>query len=179
MILAENGEQAVRVFREQANAIALVLLDLTMPVMGGEEAARYLHTIRHDVPILVSSGYNESEVARRFAGSRVSGYVRKPLYHRPPAESHDAMGIEDITAGLGLALWRRHSYNTTLPPTSAQRQLLHAPVRDFADVELVLGLRQSISLTVPNSFVQLAGRAELPQRPAIQLHLVDLAVVHA
>ena len=30
------------------------------------------------LPILVSSGYNENEVARRFAGSRVAGYVRKP-----------------------------------------------------------------------------------------------------
>ena len=40
-----------------------------MPVMGGEEAARFLHAIRQDVPILVSSGYNESEVARRFAGA--------------------------------------------------------------------------------------------------------------
>jgi PAS domain S-box-containing protein len=78
VLLAENGQQAVEVFRERAPEISVVLLDLTMPVMGGEEAARYLHAIRHDVPILVSSGYNENEVARRFAGSRVAGYVRKP-----------------------------------------------------------------------------------------------------
>lgn len=78
VILAENGQQAVEIFRERADDISLILLDLTMPVMGGEEAARHLHTIRHDVPILVSSGYNESEVARRFAGRRVAGYVRKP-----------------------------------------------------------------------------------------------------
>jgi CheY-like chemotaxis protein len=102
VILAENGEQAVRLFREQSADIALILLDLTMPVMGGEEAARYLHTIRHDVPILVSSGYNESEVARRFAGRRVAGYVRKPytaatLLQRISA----ALGMEDTAASGG------------------------------------------------------------------------------
>ncbi|HXS97576.1 MAG TPA: response regulator [Candidatus Limnocylindrales bacterium] len=78
VILAENGQQAIEIFRERNTEISLILLDVTMPVMGGEEAARHLHTIRHDVPILVSSGYNESEVARRFVGRRVAGYVRKP-----------------------------------------------------------------------------------------------------
>jgi PAS domain S-box-containing protein len=78
VLLAENGQQAVEIFREVSDEISLVLLDLTMPIMGGEEAARFLHAIRHDIPILVSSGYNENEVARKFTGSRVAGYVRKP-----------------------------------------------------------------------------------------------------
>jgi len=79
VLLASDGREAVETFRQRADEIALVLLDLTMPVMGGDEAARYLHTIRHDVPILVASGYNETEVERRFAGSRVAGFVRKPF----------------------------------------------------------------------------------------------------
>jgi PAS domain S-box-containing protein len=78
VLLAENGQQGVEMFRERAQEVSVILLDLTMPVMGGEDAARFMHAIRHDVPILVSSGYNEKEVARRFAGSRVAGYVRKP-----------------------------------------------------------------------------------------------------
>jgi PAS domain S-box-containing protein len=78
VLLAENGREAVDIFRARAADIALVLLDLTMPVMGGDEAARYLRAIRHDVPILVSSGYPEGEVDRRFSSTRVRGYVRKP-----------------------------------------------------------------------------------------------------
>ncbi len=77
-VLAENGQRAVEIFRQRAPEIALVLLDLTMPEMGGEETARYLRAIRHDVPILIMSGYPENEVARRFARLRVAGYVRKP-----------------------------------------------------------------------------------------------------
>jgi PAS domain S-box-containing protein len=78
VLLAENGQQAVDIFRERASEIAAVLLDLTMPVMGGEEAVRQMHAIRHDIPILLSSGHAEEATARRFSRSRVAGYLRKP-----------------------------------------------------------------------------------------------------
>jgi PAS domain S-box-containing protein len=78
VLLAESGQQALDIFRECAQEISAVLLDLTMPVMDGEEAARYLRAIRHDIPILLSGGSDESVVAPRFSGSRVAGYLRKP-----------------------------------------------------------------------------------------------------
>jgi PAS domain S-box-containing protein len=78
VLLAENGQQAIELLRQRPKEVSLILLDLAMPVMGGEEAVRFLHAIRHDVPILISSGYSESEVARRFSATRVAGYVRKP-----------------------------------------------------------------------------------------------------
>lgn len=92
VLLAENGREAVDIFREHSGNIALVLLDLTMPVMSGDEAARYLRAIRHDVPILVSSGYPEGEVNRRFSGTRVRGYIRKPYT--------SALLVEKIRAAL-------------------------------------------------------------------------------
>jgi PAS domain S-box-containing protein len=79
VLLAENGQAGVEIFRQNASRVALILLDLTMPVMGGEEASRYLRAIRHDVPILISSGYNETEVARRFTGRGIAGFVQKPF----------------------------------------------------------------------------------------------------
>ncbi len=79
VLVAENGQQGVEVVRERAPEISLVLLDMTMPVMSGEEAARFMRAIQHDIPILVSSGYNENDVARRFSGIRVAGYLRKPF----------------------------------------------------------------------------------------------------
>jgi CheY-like chemotaxis protein len=78
VLLAENGRQAVDIFREHAPEIAAVLLDLTMPVMGGEEAVRQMQAIRRDIPILLSSGHDEEAAARRFSRSRVAGYLRKP-----------------------------------------------------------------------------------------------------
>lgn len=78
VLLAEGGQQGVEIFREFGDEISLVLLDLRMPGMSGEEAVRYIHAIRHDAPVLIMSGYEESEVSRRFGGKRVAGYLRKP-----------------------------------------------------------------------------------------------------
>jgi two-component system cell cycle sensor histidine kinase/response regulator CckA len=77
VLLAENGREAVEVLRGGPE-VSLVLLDLTMPVLGGEEALRELRRVRPDVKIVLSSGYNEAEAIQRFAGQRLSGFIQKP-----------------------------------------------------------------------------------------------------
>jgi CheY-like chemotaxis protein len=78
VITATNGREAVDLFRHSAREIAAVLLDLTMPELSGEEAFRELRSIRDDVPIVLTSGYDEQEMAQRFEGLGVSGFVKKP-----------------------------------------------------------------------------------------------------
>ena len=78
VLLAAGGGEAVDIFRENAAHIDLVLLDLDMPVMGGDETLRALRRIQPGVRVIVSSGYNEKEAARRFSGIRLSGFLQKP-----------------------------------------------------------------------------------------------------
>ena len=78
VLLASNGKEAVDLFREMSHAISLIVLDLTMPLMGGEEAFEHLRAISADVPIVLSSGYNEIEATRRFAVGGIAGFVQKP-----------------------------------------------------------------------------------------------------
>ncbi len=78
VLVAANGLEAVDLFKENAAHIDLVLLDLTMPVMGGEETLRCLRRIRADIQVILSSGYDEKEAARRFSGMPVSGFIQKP-----------------------------------------------------------------------------------------------------
>lgn len=78
VVLAENGKEAVELFRVLGDKIDLVLLDMTMPVMGGEETFRELKTVRNNVRVLLSSGYNEVEAVRRFAGKGLAGFIQKP-----------------------------------------------------------------------------------------------------
>jgi two-component system cell cycle sensor histidine kinase/response regulator CckA len=63
--------------------VQAILLDLTMPVMNGEETAAELRRIRTDVPIILSSGYSEHELAGRLAGKGLAGFLKKPY---APAE---------------------------------------------------------------------------------------------
>ena len=77
MIVAANGREAVDLFAASRDPIDLVLLDMTMPVMSGEDALRELKKRKPDVPVIASSGYNEVEALKRF-GDGISGFIQKP-----------------------------------------------------------------------------------------------------
>jgi len=77
VLTADNGKAAVNLFRLNAETIAAVLLDLTMPVMGGGEAFRLMNQIRPEIPIIISSGYGESAIREQFTGA-LAGVIRKP-----------------------------------------------------------------------------------------------------
>ena len=82
VITACDGLDALEVFRREKDRISLVVLDMTMPRMGGEDAFRELRAIRSSVPILLSSGYNEQDVVNRFAGKGLAGFIQKPYQTR-------------------------------------------------------------------------------------------------
>ncbi len=77
VLTAANGREALKVFQSNYKAIDLVLLDMTMPVMSGEETLIRLREVRRDIRVIVSSGYNEIEALRRF-GEAVNGFLQKP-----------------------------------------------------------------------------------------------------
>ena len=78
VLTARDGREGVDVFRENARNIDIVLLDLTMPKLGGEAAFRELREIREDVPIILSSGYDEQEIIHRFLGQGLASFIQKP-----------------------------------------------------------------------------------------------------
>ncbi len=78
VLIAVDGQQALEIFRELRDEIVLVILDLTMPYMDGEETFRELRRIDPKARVIMSSGYTESEITPRFAGKRLSGFLQKP-----------------------------------------------------------------------------------------------------
>ena len=78
VLIAVDGREALDIYRERREEIALVLLDLTMPDLDGEEAFRELRRTDPQVCVVMSSGHTESEIAPRFAGKRLSGFLQKP-----------------------------------------------------------------------------------------------------
>jgi len=78
VLTAENGKAAADLYSRHHDRVALVLLDMTMPVMDGEAALRELKAVRSDVKVILSSGFNEAEAVRRFAGAGLAGFIQKP-----------------------------------------------------------------------------------------------------
>ncbi len=75
---ARDGAEALDLFRRAPERIALVLLDLSMPVMSGEQTLREMQTMRPTVRVLLTSGYNEVEAVQRFSGKGLAGFIQKP-----------------------------------------------------------------------------------------------------
>jgi CheY-like chemotaxis protein len=76
--LASSGEAALKLFAGRSQDFDAVLLDLTMPGMNGEETLIRMRAINPGVRVILSSGFDESEVMRRFSESQLAGFLQKP-----------------------------------------------------------------------------------------------------
>jgi PAS domain S-box-containing protein len=79
VIMAENGQAALEILPRLADRLRAVILDLTMPVMGGEETLEHLLRVRPEIPVILASGYSEGEAMRRMEGKGVAAFLQKPF----------------------------------------------------------------------------------------------------
>ncbi|MBI4798493.1 MAG: response regulator [Desulfarculus sp.] len=98
MLTAQNGEEALRIFQEDPVAIALVLLDLGMPGMGGQRCLQEILALAPRAKVVVASGYTsdgqdqqalaagaQAFVAKPFRKAELLGVIREVLDRRPSA----------------------------------------------------------------------------------------------
>jgi signal transduction histidine kinase/CheY-like chemotaxis protein len=76
---AVDGLEAVEIWRRRPGEFDLVILDATMPRMGGVEAMEEIRAEAADQPILLSSGYTQEGVASRAAESELCWFLPKPF----------------------------------------------------------------------------------------------------
>jgi two-component system cell cycle sensor histidine kinase/response regulator CckA len=77
--LASDGGDVVKRLLELGDRVRLVILDLTMPMLGGGEAATELRRIRPDIPIIAMSGYGDIELMEHFGQAGVDDFLPKPF----------------------------------------------------------------------------------------------------
>jgi CheY-like chemotaxis protein len=78
VVTADDGVEAIERLREQPFAVDVVLLDMTMPRLSGEDTYRGLLELRRDLPVIVASGYSEQDTIDRFGSPRPAGFLQKP-----------------------------------------------------------------------------------------------------
>jgi CheY-like chemotaxis protein len=78
-LVAHSGQAALTLCRERASAIDLVLLDVTMPHLSGEETLRRLRAEGSSHKVILMSGYSSGDAERRCAGLGTSGFLQKPF----------------------------------------------------------------------------------------------------
>jgi PAS domain S-box-containing protein len=91
VIQASNGREALEIVRARGGEISAVLLDMTMPVMDGEEALRHISKLRPRLKVIVSTGYEKEQARERFARSEVHDFLSKPYSARQLAEKVKAV----------------------------------------------------------------------------------------
>jgi len=79
VVEATGGAEAITMFVDEAETIDGILLDLTMPDVGGAQVFRAVRAIRPDVPVVLMSGYHEDEASAAFDGQGLAGFVQKPF----------------------------------------------------------------------------------------------------
>ncbi|WDI31221.1 response regulator [Hyphococcus flavus] len=103
VLLAENGEKALAVFKERSPA--LVFMDLSMPVMDGFEAAKNIRLHERDnglshTPIVATTAHVLEEDRERCKQSGMDDFLSKPMKKAAVEEAFDRwLGAECMSAG--------------------------------------------------------------------------------
>ncbi len=81
VLAAKNGKEAVDIFLLNRDSIDLMVVDLVMPEMSGEEVVDVVRHIRPEMKILVITGYSQESEEQQSLRARVQGFLQKPFDH--------------------------------------------------------------------------------------------------
>ena len=73
-----DGVDGFAAFVRHRSSISAVLLDLTMPRMGGDEVFEEIHKLAPEVPVVLMSGYSQEEATAALSGRGLAGFLSKP-----------------------------------------------------------------------------------------------------
>ena len=93
VLLAENGLDAVEIYRENPREIDLVLLDMIMPKAGGHQSFFQIRAIDPEAKILLSSGFVSENEVQDLLAQGACGFLPKP--HRLPVVARAIREILD------------------------------------------------------------------------------------
>lgn len=78
VLLAEDGQHGLEIFRRQHASIDLVIMDMIMPKMNGQECFFAMKAIQPDVKVIFSSGFSRDTDLGELNKDDLKGFLRKP-----------------------------------------------------------------------------------------------------
>ena len=99
VLMAKDGKEAVEIFRERWQEIHLVLTDLTMPQLNGWDTLEALRRIRPDIPVILTSGYDQTSALDPDRSERPQAFLNKP-YQMVDLKRALARALGDTASGF-------------------------------------------------------------------------------
>ncbi len=78
VLIAKSGKEAIKIYKKCRKQIDIVIMDMIMPEVGGEDLYNKLKKINPDIKVLLSSGYDSNGLARRILSRGCNGFIQKP-----------------------------------------------------------------------------------------------------
>ena len=78
-LVARDGVEALEVLAGEGHRISVVLLDLAMPRMDGQQTFARVRTEYPQLRTVLMSGYNEQDATEQFIGKGLAGFLAKPF----------------------------------------------------------------------------------------------------
>ncbi|MEO7908863.1 MAG: PAS domain-containing protein, partial [Roseiflexaceae bacterium] len=79
VLQAADGQTAIELFQNNCDSITLVLLDLMMPQLSGEQVLSELQRLKPGVHVIIMTGYTRHEAARLLSALTPTGFLQKPF----------------------------------------------------------------------------------------------------
>lgn len=79
VLTAADGMEALGIYQQNRDSIKCVILDLVMPKMDGMQTFRQLRASAPGLGVILTTGYGEEEIRRRFGTLKLQGFLRKPF----------------------------------------------------------------------------------------------------
>jgi len=86
VLVANDGAEALEIFKAYVNIINLVLTDMVMPKMDGADLAKSIRQLRQNIPIIFATGYDKAEVLASLNQFDHSNIIGKPFVLKELAE---------------------------------------------------------------------------------------------
>ena len=86
VITKKSSVEALDLFRAEPDRFDLVITDMTMPKMTGDQLSRELMKIRPDIPIILCTGFNPKISEEKAKEIGIKAFAMKPLVRKDMAD---------------------------------------------------------------------------------------------